>query len=389
MAIEAKQLLEDMHKAVHDLREAAELRGRSVDEMRSTLEKANADIDALKKELQREKELRARPELPKEGAPKERSIEYRAIEKYLRYGLSDDSRWTPEEKRALAGTSDADGGYLVPDEFSNDILMNAYDQSELMPYVDLGTTGRDAIVTPSLSKPIVSWGLAGVAVTDQTLSTGQVRIPVHFVQALALVSEDTLADSQANLDAELNGAFGEAVAEAKDDAILVGTGAQQPVGILTLASIQSRAVNSGIAALLTDSTHNGFDVLTQALMSLNKKYRRNATWAMNSATERVLRISKDANGQYLWNPRGSLGEMETLLGRPLATAEGAPDIAANAFPIVVGDFKRYRMRDRSGVTIQRLVERYAEYGQVGFRLKHRTAGAPLLAEAFTPIKIAV
>lgn len=385
----AKQMLDEMHKAVHDLRQIAELRGRSVDELTQGMKAANDEIDWLKKELRKEVELRARPSIPEISGKKVRSQEYRAIEKYVRYGLMDDSRWTPEEKRALAGTSDADGGFLVPDEFANDILMNAFDQSELLQYVDLGTTGRDAIVTPSLSKPVVSWGLAGVAVTDQTLSTGQVRIPIHFLQALALVSEDVLSDAQANLDSELNNAFSEAVAEAKDDAILVGTGASQPVGVLTLASVQARAVNTGIAALLTDSTHNGFDILMQAFMGLNKKYRRNATWAMNSTTERVLRVSKDANGGYIWNAQGSLAEVATLLGRPVATAEGAPDIAANSFPIVVGDFKRYRMRDRTGVTIQRLVERYAEFGQVGFRLKHRTGGAPLLAEAFTPIKVAV
>jgi HK97 family phage major capsid protein len=66
------------------------------------------------------------------------------------------------------------------------------------------------------------------------------------------------------------------------------------------------------------------------------------------------------------------------------------DIGANTYPILVGDFGAgYRIRDRAGITIQRLVERYAEYGQTGFLIKRRTGGKTVMAEAFTPVKIAV
>jgi HK97 family phage major capsid protein len=77
------------------------------------------------------------------------------------------------------------------------------------------------------------------------------------------------------------------------------------------------------------------------------------------------------------------------LGRPLINPEGFPDVAANAFPIVLGDFRKgYRIRDRSGVTIQRLVERYAEYDQTGFMIKKRVAGQVTQAEAFRCLKVA-
>lgn len=375
-------ILEQTHAAVQKLREISELRGRDATEMRTQLGLANDRIDALQKEL----EKRAAPTIPAASGA-EMSLETRSIHKYIRYGAGDGVIWTPEERRSLAGTADADGGFLVPDDASTTILMNAYDQSELMPFVNRGTTGRDVFNTGSLSKPVVGWGTTGVAVTDQTLTTGQVKIEIKPLQALVLISEDTLSDAAADLNAEVFNAFAEAIAEAKDDAIVVGTGAQQPVGVLTLQAVKDRAVVSGISSLLVDATHNGFDVLYAAYMSLNKKYRRNATFALNSATERVLRTSKNAEGNYIWHLQGSLGEANTLLGRPVASAEGMPDIAANAFPIVVGDFSRYSVRDRTGVVIQRLVERYAEFGQVGFRIKHRTGGAPLLAEAFTPVKI--
>lgn len=388
---EGKKLLEALHKATHDLRELAGSKGKSIEEVRASIAKANTDIDAIKTEIAKN----IRPRIPAAGEGKTPSVEMRAFLRYARGGAGEESIWPVEERKALierrglAGTSDIDGGFLVPDEYSNQILMNAYDVSELMEYTNRGTTGRDRVVTPSLSKPVVAWGTQGLAVTDQVLSTGAVSIPIEFLQALSLISEDTLGDSQADLESQLLNAFSMAISEARDDAILVGTGATQPLGVLTKPGIQARYVPSGIAALLVDATHNGFDVLIQAYMKLIKKYRRNATWAMNSNTERVLRTSKDANGDFLWNPRGSLGEMDTLWGRPVATVEAAPDIAANSFPIVVGDFGNYWVRERTGIVIQRLVERYAEFGQVGFRIKHRLGGAPMLDEAFVPVKISV
>jgi HK97 family phage major capsid protein len=82
------------------------------------------------------------------------------------------------------------------------------------------------------------------------------------------------------------------------------------------------------------------------------------------------------------------GGKPTLLGRPVVNPEGMPDVAANAYPVLLGDFKAgYKIRDRSGVTITRLTERYAEYDQTGFMLKKRVGGGVALAEAFTCLKI--
>jgi len=54
-----------------------------------------------------------------------------------------------------------------------------------------------------------------------------------------------------------------------------------------------------------------------------------------------------------------------------------------------GDFKAgYKIRDRKGLTVQRLIERYAEYDQTGFKIVKRVGGQVTLVEAFCPVKIA-
>jgi HK97 family phage major capsid protein len=384
--------LESLHRAFEAMKEHNEKlltetrkNGEASALTKEAMDKIHAEIDEVKARM---KELRAAPAhtgMASSQRTPEQEKRAAVFSKYLRQGSQD----MASEERGLLGQSDETGGFLVPDDFSNQVLMNAYNMAELRPLCNVGTTGRDAVVVPSLKKPTVSWGTAGIAVSDQTLTTGRERIPVNFLQGLVLLDNDTLNDAEANVLGQLSSAFSEAIAEAEDTAHAAGTGAGQPQGVVVNSTVQASYVASGIAAALSNSTNNGVDVLIQAFYGLKKTYRRNATWAFNSATERIIRQLKDANGQYLWQPPVQAGAPATLLGRPVVNPEGMPDIAANTYPIVVGDFQRYWIRDRAGVTVQRLVERYAEYNQTGFIVRRRTAGQVVLPEAFKPIKIAV
>ena len=68
-------------------------------------------------------------------------------------------------------------------------------------------------------------------------------------------------------------------------------------------------------------------------------------------------------------------------------ADDMPAVAQSNKPIAFGDFKYYRIQDRSGVLIQRLNELYAKNGQVGFRFRQRTDGKLLVAEAIKVMQI--
>ena len=50
-------------------------------------------------------------------------------------------------------------------------------------------------------------------------------------------------------------------------------------------------------------------------------------------------------------------------------------------PLIFGDYKRYMIGLRGGMYMQRLNERYADTGQVGFRVYQRVDGKLTLAEA--------
>ncbi len=70
-----------------------------------------------------------------------------------------------------------------------------------------------------------------------------------------------------------------------------------------------------------------------------------------------------------------------LLGYPLNYSPAMPDVSDNNKAILFGDFAYYNIYDRQGLFMQRLEEKYADQGQVGFRAYMRTDGLLTLPEA--------
>ena len=374
----------------------AEKRGTMLAETRGQIEKINGDLTTFRTEYENMvKELRrlsASKEVANDDESPEMHFRKNAFVKMLRHGAGEKGRsmMSEQEIRALSSASDADGGFLVPPSFEGGLITKAYNMSAIRPLAQVAPTSRDTVVMGALSKASVAWGRQNIPVTDQTITAGRETITIFDLRALALISNNTLDDSAADIMGELTDMFSAAIAEAEDDAFAIGVGSESPKGVFSDSRVQANYKPSKVAAALSDVSNNGIDALIDALQGLKVTYRRNATWAFNSQTEAVIRKLKDGQGQYLWQPPVQAGAPATLLGRPVAIPEGAPNIAANAFPIVLGDFRSgYKIRDRSGLSIQRLSERYADSDQTGFLVKRRVGGQVVLPEAFMCVKIAV
>lgn len=399
--VELKKFNEELNRTFEEFKtrndqaiaEAETRNGEATAETKVIVDKVNEDITEIRESMKEFEVRMNRPNFKPESdarADEEKEFRTAAFEKWLRYGFDGEKTvWTPEEKRSLSSASDGSGGFLVPVEWESGVIMNAFNLAELRPICQVGTTGRDTVQLGALSKPTVAWGRSDIAITTQVLTAGGERITIYPLRSIALVHNDTLDDAEADLNSEINGAFGRAVAEAEDDAFAAGAGDDSPKGVTADTRVQANKVNSGIADALSDATHNGVDVLTDVLYKPKKTYRKNGTWAFNSTTEAAIRKLKDGEGRYLWQPPVQEGRPALLLGKPIVNPEGMPDIAANAYSIVFGDFMAgYKIRDRKGLTVQRLVERYAEYEQTGFKIVARTGGQVTLAEAFGCLKIA-
>lgn len=396
MTIELKQVHEEMCKTFEALKEENKKTQERADALSiETRDKVNAELTELRNELKTLQIKAKRPDIPnrkEDGLDDEtRELQKRAFDNYIRYGHGETAkkRFTEQEQRALSSLSDADGGFLVPPDLESGIIMNAYDMEEIRPYCNVGTTGRDVVMLGSLSKPSVAWGRTNIAVSAQDLTVGAERISIFDLRALTLIHNNTLEDSDADIFGELTNAFSRAMAEAEDDAFAIGAGDDSPKGIISDTRVQAHYTASGVAAALTDSTHDGVTALNTLIYSLKKTYRKNGVWLFNSGTEAVLRVLAYDNIELLWQPPKTATAPPTFMGYPIANPESMPDIGAGTFPIVFGDCQAgYKIRDRQGMSVQRLVERYAEYDQTGLLVKKRTGGMVTLDEAFVCMKIA-
>ncbi len=394
--------MSEISAAIHKMKLAHEslkdyvdekLEDRSSSEGKEFLEKVNKDITDLRTQYDELLAASKRPSVDdNSGKSEEQELRESAFTKFLRFGKGENSttHFTPEETRALSSSSDADGGFLIPASFENDIITQAYNEAELRQLVNVAPTGRDTVHIPSLSKPVIGWGIKNLAISPQDITAGNERIEIFDLRALTLIANNTLDDSAADVWGELLTMFSDAIAEEEDNAISSGAGNNSPQGVISDLRVQANVTNTGVAGALNDGSNNGVDALIAILHALKKTYRKNSTWAMNSTTEGFVRTLKDSQGQYLWQPPVIPGNPTTLLGRPIANPELLPDVAANAFPIVLGDFKRgYKLRDRAGITVQRLTEKYADSDQTGFLIKKRLGGQVVLPEAFRVLKVSV
>jgi len=399
---ELKKLFNEMRSAHEELTKTVDVKIEEVRKTGSadkmtldTIEKINTDLTELRGKYDA---LVIAGQRPSAGSgstqveTEEMQTRKSAFDKFIRYGFGETGRASMDEKeiRALSSSSDKDGGFLVPSTFETEIITQAYNEAELRAICNVATTGRDVVQMAAISKPVVSWGTRNLAILPQDLQAGGERLEIFDLKALTLIANNTLDDSAADIWAELRDMFSMAIAETEDDAFASAAGDKMPQGIISDERVQANFKASGVAGALSDGSNNGVDALIDMLQSIKKIYRRNSTWAMNSTTEGVVRQFKDSQGQYLWQPPVQPGNPSTLLGRPLVNPEGLPDVAANSFPIILGDFRKgYKIRDRAGITVQRLVEKYAEYDQTGFLIKKRVGGQVTLPEAFVLMKVSI
>jgi HK97 family phage major capsid protein len=92
-----------------------------------------------------------------------------------------------------------------------------------------------------------------------------------------------------------------------------------------------------------------------------------AAFMYNDNTLKALRKVKDNDGRFIWQPADArTGEPAQLYGYPYAINQDMPDIGSTNKSVLFGAMQRYVMRRVRTFSTKRLVERYADFHQVGF-----------------------
>lgn len=250
---------------------------------------------------------------------------------------------------ALKEGTDPDGGFLVPDEFENQLIQKLQEANVLrtISHVIQTNSGEHKIPVVA-SEGTAAWLEEEAAYTESNTQFSQVSLGAHKLGTLIKVSEELLNDSAFDLMAYLSDEFGRRLGNAEEQAFLNGTGTGQPTGILT----DTNGASAGSTAAKADSLT--FDDLIDLFYSLKTPYRQNAVFLMNDDTVKVIRKMKDKNDQYIWQPSVQAGQPDRILNCPVYTSPFMPTLSASNKPVLFGDFNYYWIADRQGRTFKRL-----------------------------------
>lgn len=269
---------------------------------------------------------------------------------------------------------DADGGYLVPEEYDNR-LIDVLDQENIMRKLATKiTTSGEHKINIAATKPAASWIEEGGALTFGDATFDQILLDAHKLHVAIKVTEELLYDNAFGLENYIITQFGKALANAEEDAFLNGNGVGKPLGLFAETG-GGQVAETLTAALKADDIIN-------LVYALKRPYRKTAAFIINDKNIATIRKLKDNNGAYIWQPSAQVGEPDRLFGYPVHTSAYAPESA-----IAFGDYKYYNIGDRGTRSFKQLVELFAGNGMIGYVAKERVDGKLILPEAVQILKL--
>lgn len=304
-----------------------------------------------------------------------------------------------EEQRELLNINtgdDAKGGYAVPSEVIDELMVELNNENVVRPLATVGTRASGVTARVPIfdlvayeggtGKPAAkaeSDSVAGNPVSPDPFAAAEIEFQVSQVPAVA-ISEEFLQDSTIDGFAnEMLSGMAEMLGSWENGLMSAHAA---PSGATKIRGFLVDAGDAGSVAGAADS----FDVndLAKLYGALKSRYRRRATFMLGRQV--ITKAITFTVGQVpAWTPgfpngRGGVGS-PTLLGIPYVENDSMPsheDPAGSRF-IALGDFRRYRVYDVAGSLSLRTYtdSRFAQNHAIGVQVFNRTGARLVTAQS--------
>jgi HK97 family phage major capsid protein len=271
------------------------------------------------------------------------------------------------------------GGYVIPQGFSGQLeeAMKFYG-GMLAAASTFDTETGNPLPWPTINDTNNNTGRIlgqNAQVNQIDVVFGQVNFNSYiFTSDICLVPLALLQDSFFDLNAELAKMLGIRLGRILNTKLTVGagSGSSEPNGVVTAATL-------GKTGIVGQTTSVIYDDLVDLEHAVDPLYRPAGKFMFSDTTLKVIKKLKDSQNRPLWQPALTAsfgaGAMPSILDHPYVINSDMATMAANAKSILFGDFSKYKVRRVAGGTsVMRLVERYADYLQVGFTAFLRADG---------------
>ena len=288
--------------------------------------------------------------------------------------------------QVLSEASGTAGGYLVPQEFRNELfdmaaenavvrpratVMRMTSRSMVVPAVDL-TTDAGADETQFFGGVKASWIETDTQKPVTEPAFRNMEFVAHELAGYTEVGNGLLADSGTALGPFLNKSFAGAINWYEDLAFLKGTGSGQPLGI----------INSPCKITVDKTVADDF-VLANAASMIAKllpssQGSSSTVWIMNlGVLEKLVSFADSSN--VIWIPNARQALPIALFGIPIIFTEKLPALTStDNNSVILADLSYYWIGDRQDSEISASIHANFTQNQTVWRFSHRVDGQAAL-----------
>ena len=390
--------MEILNKAEKEDRFLSSEEQKEIDKYEEEIRSWDASIERAERMIAMEPdEIEEKPEV--KTAPKNEERKFKTFGEQLMAayrasmpGGQVDNRLTTRAASGLNESNPSDGGFLVQQDFVSELLKRTYETGILASKVKkipistsanglkINAVDEDSRANGSRFGGVQTYWegeadkLAGTKPKFRVL-----ELSLKKLTGLCYATDELLQDTAA-LESVIRQAFAEEFGFKIDDAILTGTGAGEPLGILNSSSLVTVAKESNQTEKIT------VENLIKMWNRVWSRSRNNAVWFINQEIEPYLYTLKIGTTP-VYVPAGGLSEKPygTLFGRPVIPLEQCSALG-EVGDIILADLNQYLLIDKGGINAPSSIHVRFLYDENVFRFIYRVDGQPIWNKPLTPYK---
>jgi HK97 family phage major capsid protein len=291
----------------------------------------------------------------------------------------------------------SDGGFLVPPQFSDKIFERVYKENDLLSRTDQYTVTGNSMVFPRNAESSRAngsrWGGAraywtqeGSNLTASRPTFGRLQMNLHKLACITPITTELIEDSGPAVAQYTQKVFANEINFVVGDALVNGTGAGMPLGILTAACTVSVSKETGQAAATV--------VPANIAKMWARRFKAGSTgqyvWLMNQDVGpqlHLMTLGIGTAGQVVYLPPGGLSDAPygTLMGAPIVETEWNATLGTVGDLILV-DMGQWVSISKGGMQTATSMHVYFATDEQAFRTTFRLDAQPWWASALTPFK---
>ncbi|MBW5284743.1 phage major capsid protein [Burkholderia gladioli] len=290
--------------------------------------------------------------------------------------VQDAMRVTPQN--AMSTTTPAEGGYTVATEYYSQLTQALKQFGGILTVATQFTSSTGAsMMFPAADATAEEGEIVGqnapVSLGETQFQNLSMDVYKYSSKKIAVPFE-LLQDSMFDIEGYINGLLALRIGRITSRHFTVGTGVNQPNGIVTAASVGKVGAAGSNASV-------GYDDFVDLEHSVDPAYRAGQAvgWMMHDDSLKVVRKIKDAQGRPIFVPgyeQGNPGGApDRVLNRVVTISQEMPTMAAGAKSILFGDMAKYLVRRVMDLTLFRMADsNFILNGQIGFVAFNRQGG---------------